>query len=418
MVPFQFPVPGEPVPHTLARLREIGPVVPLELPGNVSAWAVTNYAALAELLANDNKLVSRNPRHWSALRNGEIPADWPLRPLIEGEHLQVLDGVDHRRLRTLVSRAFTASRVEALAPRVEEMVTDLVDEVVAAGDGVDLVSAFTEPLPMSVICELYGVPEPERPQLRAWANTMISHTSTGEQTAAANRDMLAYLAEHVERKRRDPGDDLTTGLVRAQDEGDQLSGSELVTNLWLMIIAGHETTVHMLGHAIVALCTHPEQRALAVAENLWPQVVEETLRHRTSVKTSPFRYAMTDVNLAGTDIPAGDAMLVCYGGAGTDTDRYGEDADRFDITREDKGHLAFGYGPHFCIGAPLARLEGRIGLPALFNRLPGLRLAVDADHIPYSPSFITYGPLSLPVNLGLAADRTPERAGPSRYRTR
>ncbi|MCW2918707.1 MAG: hypothetical protein JWN52_6775 [Actinomycetia bacterium] len=397
--PLPFPVPGEPAPSAVARLRELGPVIPIELPGNVGVWAVTTHAAVAEVLAQDSKLFTRNPKHWSALHNGGVPSDWPMRPLVEGDHLQVKDGADHRRLRGLLSRAFTPSRVEMLTPRIEETVTELLDDVAAAGDGVDLVSAFTEPLPISVICELFGVPGPERSQIRSWSNVLISHTSTGEQAAAANGALLAFLAELVDRKRRDPGDDLTTELVRAHDEGDRLSDAELVSALWLMLIAGHETTVHLLGQAIVALCTHPEQRALAMAGNRWPQVVEETLRNRTSVIASPFRYATADAMLAGVRIPAGDALLLCYGATGTDTEQYGPAADRFDIMREQTGHLAFGYGPHFCIGAPLARLEGRIALSALFTRLPDLRLAIDADHIPYSPSFITYGPLTLPVSL-------------------
>ncbi|GAA4232430.1 cytochrome P450 [Streptosporangium album] len=399
--PFSFPVPGEPVPQTLAHLRKLGPVVPIELPGGVSVWAVTSQDAIFELLSNDNKLFSRNPRHWSALQDGAVPADWPMRPVVEGEHLQVLDGADHRRLRGLISRAFTPSRVEALTPRIEKITNELLDGVVAAGDGVDLVSAFTEPLPISVISELFGVPVPDRPRLRKWTQVLISHTSTGEETAAANRDLLAYLGELVEQKRRVPGDDLTSGLVRVHDEDDRLTGSELVAILWLMVIAGHETTVHLLGNAIVALCAHPEQRALAIAGDRWSQVVEEALRSGASVATSPFRYAVTDVTLAGVRILAGEPLLVCYGGAGTDTDRHGEGADRFDITREQTGHLAFGHGPHFCIGAPLARLEGAIALSALFSRLPDLNLAVAPAELLYSPSFMTYGPLALPVSLGV-----------------
>ncbi|WP_329519500.1 cytochrome P450 family protein [Spirillospora sp. NBC_01491] len=397
--PFQFPVAGEPVRRTLARLRDLGPVVRIELPGGVPAWAVNGHDAIAELLAHDNKLVTRNPRHWAALQNGGVPADWPMRPLVTGEHLQVLDGADHRRLRTLLSRAFTPSRVEALTPRIEALVAEHIDGLLAAGGTADLVPGFTEPLPISVICELYGVPTAELHQFRGWVSTLIAHTTTGEQAAAANQDMLGYLAELVDRKRREPGDDLTSGLVRVRDEDDALSDAELVTNLWLMILAGHETTVHLLGQAIVALLTHPEQRALAVEGDRWPDVVEETLRNRTPVTASPFRYAMTDLTLAGMPVPAGDAFLTCYGGMGTDPDRYGAEAERFDITRENPAHQAFGYGPHFCIGAPLARLEGRIALSALFNRLPELRLAVDADDIPYSPSFITHGPLSIPVEL-------------------
>ncbi|WP_326825997.1 cytochrome P450 family protein [Streptosporangium sp. NBC_01756] len=402
--PFSFPVPGEPAPQTLAHLRKLGPVVPIELPGNVRAWAVTSQDAIFEVLSNDNKLFSRHPRHWTDLQEGAVPTDWPLRPVVEGEHLQVLEGADHRRLRGLISRAFTPSRVEALTPRIEKITAELLDAVVAAGDGVDLVSAFTEPLPISVISELFGVPVHDRPRLRKWTQVLISHTSTGEETAAANRDLLDYLGELVEEKRRTPGDDLTSGLVRVHDEGDRLTGSELVAILWLMIIAGHETTVHLLGNAVVALCVNPEQRALALAGDQWPQVVEEALRSGSTVVSTPFRYVVTDVTLAGVPLRAGEPLLVCYGGAATDTDRHGEGADRFDITREQTGHLAFGHGPHFCIGAPLARLESAIALSALFNRLPDLDLAIAPDEVLYSPSFLTYGPLALPVNTGVSGN--------------
>ncbi|MDP9867942.1 MULTISPECIES: cytochrome P450 family protein [Streptosporangium] len=399
--PFSFPVPGEPIPRTLARLRELGPVVPIELPGGVRIWAVTSQAAILELLVNDNKLFSRAPRHWAALHDGTIPPGWMLRPLVEGEHLQVLDGADHRRLRGLISRAFTPARVEALAPRIEKIAAGLLDEVVAAGDGVDLVSAFTAPLPIAVISELFGVPAEQRPLIRECTQVLVAQAGDGALTAAADRRLRACLNELVERKRADPGDDLTSELVRVHDGGDRLTGSELLAILWLMLIAGQESTVHLLGNAVMALSAHPGQRALAIEKGLWPQVVEETLRSRPSIATSPFRYAVTDVTLAGVPVRAGDAFLLCYGEAATDTAEHGEGADRFDITREPAPHLAFGHGPHFCVGAPLARLEGAIALSALYGRLPDLRLAVDPEDVPCSPSFITYGPLTLPVNLGL-----------------
>jgi cytochrome P450 len=356
---------------------------------------------------------SRDPRHWNALQNGSVPADWPIRPLISGDHLQVKDGADHRRLRGLIARAFTAARVEALAPRITETTAELIEDIAAAGDGADLVQAFNEPLPMSVICDLYGVPVIERGQLRGWTNALLSHASTGEQTATAQKALGAYLASLVELKRREPGDDLTTGLVRAHDEEDRMSDGELVSALWIMLLAGHETTVHLLGNAIVALCAHPDQLALAIERDLWSEVVEETLRYRNSVIGSPFRYTVTDATVEGVHIPAGEALWMSYAHLGTDRERYGDDAGRFDITREQTGHLSFGHGPHFCIGAPLARLEARIALSALFGRFPELSLAIDPDAIPYTPSAITYGPLSLPVNLGRVEERAAERRMPA-----
>ncbi|MCO6005604.1 cytochrome P450 [Actinoallomurus purpureus] len=409
---FPFPAPGEPILDTYARLREAGPVVPIELPDGVPAWAVNSYDALVDLLSRDNKVFSADPRHWTALHDGSVPPDWPMRPLVAGDHVQVKDGVDHRRLRTLISRAFTPSRVEALKPRISELAATLVDGIAAAGDGVDLVSAFTEPLPMSVICDLYGVPLAERAQIRGWTTTLLAHTSTGEQAAAANEALNSYLASLVELKRREPGDDLTTGLVQAHDDEDHLSDDELVSALWVMLIAGHETTVHLLGNAVVALSTHPDQRTLAIEQDRWPQVVEETLRYRGSVIGSPFRYTLTDTTLAGVPIPAGEALWLSLANHGTDRERYGDTADRFDITREQTGHLAFGFGPHFCVGAPLARLESRIALSALFGRFPELTLAADVGTLAYTPSAITYGPLSLPVRLGPAPDRAAERRTP------
>ncbi|WP_370418423.1 cytochrome P450 [Streptomyces sp. QH1-20] len=397
--PFTFPAPGELLPDTLARLRSHAPVTLVELPGGVRAWAVTGHEALAELLAGDHKTVTRNPRHWTALHNGDVPADWPLLPLFQGEHLQVQDGAAHRRLRSLLGRAFTPARAQALAPRIEETAAALLQAMAAAGTEADLVTDFTEPLPIAVICALYGVPAADRAQFRPWAHVLIGHDSTAEQSADAHQAMYAYLAELVERKRREPGDDLTSQLVRVRDENGTLSDTELVANLWLMLMAGHETTVHLLGQAILALCTDPKQRALALSEDRWADVVEETLRRHPPFQASPFRYALTDLTLAGVDIAAGDALLVGYGGAGTDPARYGPRADHFDLTREQTGHLSFGHGPHYCIGAQLARLEGRIALSALFTRFPDLQLTLTLDQIPYSPSFITYGPLSLPTRL-------------------
>jgi 2-hydroxy-5-methyl-1-naphthoate 7-hydroxylase len=395
-------------------LRDAGPVVPIELPGGVRAWAVTNYATVADVFERDHKVFSRDPRHWAALREGTVPADWPLLQLVslDRRDVQVRDGADHRRLRTLIARAFTAARVEALAPRIKETTAALLEEIALTGDGVDLVPAFTEPLPMSVICDLYGVPAGDRPLLRACAGALFSQNSTAADMKAANGQLLGLLAELVARKRREPADDLTTGLVRAHDEDDRLTDGELVSALWITLIAGHETTVHMLGHSIVLLCTHPAQRALAIKEDLWPQVVEETLRFRGPVLSSLFRFTMSDTTVAGVHIPAGQAIYVGYGGTGTDPERYGDTAGCFDITRKQTGHLAFGHGPHFCIGAPLARLEGRIALAALFHRYPELALGIRADEVAYTPSFLIYGPLSLPVDLGRVADETTERAAP------
>ena len=395
-----FPAADETPLDTCIRLREIAPVVEVEFPGGVPAYLALTHNAVREILAGDNKTFLRDPRHWPALHDGSIPEDWPLRAIVQGGHLSTKDGDDHRRLRGLVGKAFTPARVQALEPRVRQIVEGLLDDVVAAGDGVDLVPAFTEALPMWVICELFGVPAEDRPRVREWTAALLAHTTPPEEAFATQNALQAYLHGLVEKKRAEPGDDLTTGLVQASDEGDRLTTDELVGVLWLMLVAGHETTVHLLGHAIVALSQHPDQLELVRAEDRWDDVVEETLRYRHSVMMTSFRFTAREVTIAGVRIPEGQAVGVVYQASGLDPEEHGESADRFDITRERGARLGFGHGPRYCIGASLARLEGRLALAALYRRLPELTLTIDPDDIPYSPSFFTVGPLSLPVALG------------------
>ncbi|MEU9839571.1 cytochrome P450 [Actinomadura sp. NPDC048032] len=395
-----FPALDENPLDTCIRLREIAPVVEVAFPGGVPAYLALTHRAAREILAGDNRTFARDPKHWPALHDGSIPEDWPLRAIVQGDHLSTKDGDDHRRLRGLVGKAFTPGRVREMEPRIQELVDSLLDDVVAAGDGVDLVPAFTEALPMAVICELFGVPEPDRARLRGWTAALLAHTTPPEEAFETQKALMAYLYGLAERKRLDPGDDLTSGLVKARDRDDRLTTDELVAVLWLMLVAGHETTVHLLGHAIAALSAHPDQLASAAAGDRWGDVVEETLRYRHSVMMTSFRFTLTDVVIADVAIPKGSAVGVVYQASGLDPERYGETADRFDIDREQGDGLGFGHGPRYCIGAPLARLESRLALASLYRRLPDLTLAIDPDDIPYSPSFFTVGPLSLPINLG------------------
>lgn len=399
--PIPFPVPGERTSETIRRLRdEHGPVLPVLLPGEVNGWLVTSYEAIDEVLANDETLYSKNARNFTGLHDGTVPADWPMRQVIEGEHLLTQDGADHRRLRSLINRAFTPARVAALEPRVRRLTDDLLDRMAAGSDETDLVRAFSEPLPVTVICELFGVPEDEQASIREWSNVLVSHTATPEEAGAAAQGLLGYLAAFIDRRRREPGDDLTTGLIRAQeDDGDRLSDNEMLWILWVVLVAGHETTVHLIANAVVALCSDPVQLDRARTEGAWEQVVEEALRSRNSVVGLVFRYPLKDVTVAGTTIPAGRPVIVGLTGAGTDPARYGPDAGRFDLAHAKEGHLGFGRGPHFCLGAPLARLEARIALESLFARFPRLRLAVGPDALVYTSSIITEGPVAVPVLL-------------------
>ncbi|MEV0850145.1 cytochrome P450 [Streptomyces sp. NPDC049954] len=396
----QLPVADEALPATFARFRASGPVVPLELPAGVRAWAATTHAAVREVLDGDDRAFGKHVTHWKALNEGRVPKDWVLMPIVVGDHMLMRDGAEHRRLRRLLAKAFTPARVEGLRPRLEAITDDLLDRLaddLGGAEPTDLTALFAEPLPIAVISELFGIPEARRPGIREATRVLYSHTSTPGQAHEAHRDLVTSLRDLVQEKRHHPGDDLTTALVHARDEEQGLTEQELVDSLFLLLIAGHETSVHMLGHALVHLLRHPDQLASALAGDRWDAVVDETLRLNPPVAASVFRYALRDVRVAGVTIPAGDPVLLCLGGAATDPEHHGPDVDRFDIAREQRGHLAFGHGPHFCLGAPLARLEGRTALSRLFRRFPGLTLACSPEDVPYSPSFLTYGPLSVPV---------------------
>lgn len=385
------------------RLRARGAAVPVVLPGEVEAVAVVGHAELRDFLTHPE--VAKNARHFTALQEGRVPEGWPLTVFATVEGMTTADGEDHRRLRGLVSKAFTARRVEGLRPRVEELTARLLDALpsaVAADGSVDLREHFAYPLPMSVICELLGVDEELRDRLHRVCGVLVSTSAGPEETIAANREVVELLAQVVTARRADPGDDLTSALIAArEDDGDRLSETELVGTLTLMIVAGHETTLNLVTNAVRALCAHRDQLQLVRAGSAsWADVVEETLRYDSPVSYFPFRYPVRDLTVGGTTIPAGTPVLACYTAAGRDPRAYGADAAEFDVTRADKRHLSFGHGAHFCLGAMLARMEAGIALESLFSRYPDLGLAVSEEESTPLPSFVGNSTTTLPVRLG------------------
>lgn len=386
-----------------ARLRERGPVTRVLLPGEVVAWSVSDPAELRRLLTDPR--VSKDPnRHWPAWINGEVSADWPLMAWVARKDMLNAYGSDHRRLRSLASKAFTARRVEALRPWIGRLVTDFLDEIAEDGaDTVDLRARLCYPLPIEVICQLAGFPEGgPRAELRRITSILVSTTAEPGAAAAAfdaGRDLLVEL---VAAKRRDPGDDLTSALLTIRDENhSRLSEEELMQTLLLIIGAGHETTANHLDHAITALLTHPGQLArVRSGQRGWDDVIEEALRWQAPISVMPLRYAVEDLVVGDVTIRAGEPILAALSSANR-CPRSDQDADRFDITREDKEHLSFGHGTHFCLGSSLARLESAIALPALFARYPDLALAVPKEELRPHPSFISNGHRELPVHLGL-----------------
>ncbi|MCS0603830.1 cytochrome P450 [Streptomyces sp. LP11] len=393
-------------PHARdARLLAQGSVAPVELPGGIEGMVVLGHEALKEFLQHPE--VAKEARHFTALREGRVAEGWPLRTFATVPGMTTADGADHRRLRSLVSRAFTPRRVEELRPRVEELTDQFLDGLEGAArqaDGVaDLRRHFALPLPLAVIGELLGVAAEFRDRLHRLGAKVVATDTEPAEAVAANRELVAVLGEIAAAKAAHPADDLTSALIAAREEGgDRLGHQELIGTLLLMIIAGHETTLNLVTNAVRALCAHPDQLDLVRAGRAgWADVVEETLRWDAPVSCFPFRYPVRDLTLDGTLLPAGTPVLAGYSAAGRDPAAHGPDADRFDVTRPARPdavrHLSLGHGAHYCLGAPLARMEAAVALERLFTRFPGLRLAVPESELAPHAGFVGNSVRDLPV---------------------
>ncbi|MFJ2377624.1 cytochrome P450 [Streptomyces sp. NPDC087769] len=390
-----------------AVLLARGSVASVVLPGGVAGAVVLGHDALKEFLAHPD--VAKGAQHFTELAEGRIPDGWPLRTFATVQGMTTADGDDHRRLRSLVGNVFTARRVAELRPRIETVTAELLDGVgraAAEGDGtVDLRSRFALPLPMGVICELLGVEAEHQDRLHHLSGRVVATDTGPEEAMAANRELVALLGAVAAARAERPGDDLTSALIAARDEGGgRLGPHELIGTLLLLIIAGHETTLNLITNAVRALCAHPEQLRLVTSGRVsWADVVEETLRWDSPVSYFPFRYPTRDLTLDGTVIPRGTPVLAGYSAAGRDKAAHGPDADRFDVTRPARRtaarHLSLGHGPHYCLGAPLARMEATVALEQLFGRFPELELAVPETALPHHPGFVGNSTGLLPVRL-------------------
>ncbi|MFE9391852.1 cytochrome P450 [Streptomyces sp. NPDC006784] len=385
-------------------LHARGPATRVDLLG-VTAWSVSDPALLKKLLTGPD--VSKDARqHWPQF--AETVPTWPLALWVAVENMFTSFGSDHRRLRRMVAPSFSARRVAALGERVESIVDDLLDVLARTpeGEAADVRELFAYPLPIQVICHLMGVPEERRAGFRQLVDNVFATTLTPEEAAANTASLYGVLDELIAEKREQPGDDMTSLLIDARDEegdGSALSEAELRDTLLLMISAGYETTVNLLDQAITVLLTHPEQLALVREGRAgWADVVEETLRFEPAVKHLPLRFAVRDIPLPdGQVIAKGEPVLASYAAANRHPDWHGESADTFDLTRTAPGpeHLAFGHGVHFCLGAPLARLEGITALEKFFARFPEARLGVPEEELRPVPSLISNGHQTLPVVL-------------------
>ncbi|WP_020524583.1 cytochrome P450 family protein [Catelliglobosispora koreensis] len=391
-----------------AEVRELGPVHAVTLADGHAAWLVVHYDA-AKAALNDPRL-SKDMQAAMARDNAVVAEGLPGPEF--ARHMLAVDPPHHTRLRKLVAAAFSHRRIEALRPRVQSIVDDLLDDVAAHGpDGhVDLVSTFAFPLPFTVICELLGVPDNDRTPLGNGLIALLAPTPNPEAYARAKEasdTVVAMLKQLVATKRAVPGDDLVSALISARDGDERLSEQELLSTIFQLMVAGHDTTASLLGNGTVALLRHPEQLAALRADpSRIPAAVEELLRYDAPVPHSTFRYATEAVEIAGVSIPAGAQVIISLAAANRDHAKF-ESPDDADLNREPR-HLSFGHGIHFCLGAPLARLEGHIGFATLLRRFPHLRLAVDFQdlHWNHGDGLVLRGLSKLPIVPGPSLPRS------------
>ncbi|WP_406334096.1 cytochrome P450 [Streptomyces sp. NBC_00203] len=348
-----------------AALRERGPVhwVRTPPPGEYEGWLVVGYEEARAALADPRLSKDITKRGLNSLDEE-----------LMGRYVLITDPPEHTRLRSLVAGAFTMRRVEALRPRVQQITDELLDAMLPKG-GADLVDSFAYPLPMTVICELLGIPDIDRVAFRALSSEIVA-PSGGNSELAAMEQLATYLDELIEDKRcTAPADDLLSALIRTRaEDGDRLSGHELRAMAFILLVAGHETTVNLITTGVHTLLTHPDQLvALRADMTLLDGAVEEMLRFEGPVETATYRYAAEPMEIGGQSIAEGDPVMIGLDAANRDA-AYCPDPHRFDIHRAPQGHLAFGHGIHYCLGAPLARLEARVALRSLLERCPDLAL--------------------------------------------
>ena len=377
-----------------SRLRSDNPVLEAITPDGYTAWLITRYEdALSALkdkrLSKDKAYLNEKPQ-WT-------PAFF--RPL--ERNMLDLDDPEHARLRTLVHKAFTPRLIETLRTSIETITEELIESAKPRGR-MDLIAEFALPLPVAVISKMLGIPNKERHKFHRWSNAIVTSQSSKIGALKAIPSAVAflrYIRRLVRLRQERPESDLTTALIQAEEAGDRMNRDEMLAMIFLLLIAGHETTVNLIGNGMLALLTHPEQmEKLRADSSLVTSAVEEMLRFDSPLEMATERYTMEKIEVSGVAIPAGARVYVVIASANRDEQQF-EYANQFDVTRLNNRHLSFGMGAHYCLGAPLARLEGQIAITALLKHMPKLHLAVPYNEIRWKPGLLLRGIKALPAEF-------------------
>ncbi|MCG7379732.1 cytochrome P450 [Paenibacillus sp. ACRSA] len=370
------------------NLRKNNPIYKVMFPSGEFGWIITRYEDAVEIL-KDSRLSKDVAKRYGA-ENQSIFVN----------NMLFSDPPDHRRLRGLVQKAFTPKWIAGMRDHIQTIADNLLDQL-ESKDQMNLIDDYAFPLPIIVISEILGVPLEDQDKFRMWSNTIIDATSSehAEMFEQHAQEFIEYLNAWFDKVRKEPGDDLISQLVVAEEAGEKLTENELLGVVALLIIAGHETTVNLIGNGILALLEHPSQRDLLIEQpELIHQAIEEMLRYNGPVEFSTSRWALEDIQFRDQHVSQGELVIVALDSANRDEQQF-PDADVFDITREKSPHLAFGKGIHLCLGAPLARLEGEIAVMTLLRRFPNMQLQADVDQLEWRPGMIVRGVKEIPLQL-------------------
>lgn len=388
--------------EVLEKLRSSGPVHEVMFAHGAKVWLVTRYDEIRALVSDPR--VSKDGRRMNELfaRHSGTPVEEETTGVGFDDdlatHMLNSDPPRHTRLRALVSKAFTAQRMERLRPRIEQVADELLDSF-AGEPEVDLVSAFTVRLPITIICDLFGIPEEDREDFRIWGTKLVGAGQDPAEVADASRRVVAYASALIDARRADPGDDMISALVRATDDGDRLTQGELVSMIFFLVVAGHITTIYSLGNAVYNLLTHPDELAeLRADPSVVSAAVDELMRYDSAASVGTFRFTTDEIPVGDVVIPADQILALSWSSANRDSAHF-PDADRLDMNRRPLGSMAFGHGIHYCLGVPLAKMQIEIALIRLITRYPDLRLTVAPEQLRWENSALLRGLVALPVSV-------------------